>query len=35
VEKIIGKLAISEMMLFDEPLNKQRATREVAYVFKW
>jgi len=35
VEKIMGKLAISEMMLFDEPSNKQRATGEVADVFKW
>jgi len=35
VEKIIGKLAISEMVLFDEPSNKRRATGEVADVFKW
>jgi len=35
VEKIMGKLAISEMMLFDEPSNKQRATRGVADVFRW
>jgi len=35
VEKIMGKLAISEMVLFDEPLNKQRATRGVVDVFKW
>jgi len=35
VEKIIGKLAISEMVLFDEPSNKWRATGEVANVFKW
>jgi len=34
VEKIMDKLAISEMMLFDEPSNKQRATREVADVFR-
>jgi len=34
VEKIIGKLAISEIMLFDELLNKQRATGGVANVFK-
>jgi len=34
VEEIMGKLAISEIMLFDKPLNKQRATREVADVFK-
>jgi len=31
----MGKLAISEMVLFDRPSNKQRATREVAEVFKW
>jgi len=31
----MGKLAILEMMLFDEPLNKWRATRRVADVFKW
>jgi len=35
VEKIIDKLAISEMVLLDEPLNKQRAIGEVADVFKW
>jgi len=35
VEKIIGKLEILEMMLFDEPSNKQRTTRGVADVFKW
>ena len=35
VEKIMGKLAISEMVLFDEPLNKQRTTGGVANVFKW
>jgi len=35
VEKIMGKLAISEMVLFDKLLNKWRATREVADVFKW
>jgi len=35
VEKIIGKLAISEMMLFNEPSNKQRATEGVADVFRW
>jgi len=34
VEKIIGKLAISEMILFDELSNKQRATEGVANVFK-
>jgi len=35
VEKIMGKLAISEMVLFDELSNKWRATREAANVFKW
>jgi len=35
VGKIIGKLAISEIVLFDEPLNKQRATRGVPDVFRW
>jgi len=35
VERIMGKLAISEMVLFNEPLNKQRITRGVADVFKW
>jgi len=35
VEKIINKLAISEMMLLDEPSNKQRATGGVVDVFKW
>jgi len=30
----MGKLVVSETVLFDEPSNKQRATREVAYVFK-
>jgi len=34
VAKIIGKLAISEMILFDELLNKWRATGGVAEVFK-
>jgi len=34
VEKIMGKLAISEMVLFDKPSNKQRATRGVADVFR-
>jgi len=34
VGKIINKLAILEMVLFDEPSNKQRATGEVAGVFK-
>ena len=31
----MGKLAISEMVLFDEPSNKRRATRGVADVFRW
>jgi len=35
VEKIMGKLAILEMMLFDELSNKWRATREVVDVFRW
>ena len=35
MEKIIGKLAISEMVLFDDPSNKQKATGRVAEVFKW
>jgi len=35
VEKIMGKLAISEMVLFDELLNKRRATRRVADIFRW
>jgi len=35
VEIIMGKLAISEMVLFDEPSNKQRATGGVVDVFKW
>jgi len=34
VEKTIGKLAISEMILFDEPSNKWRATGGVVEVFK-
>jgi len=34
VEKIMGKLAISEIMLFDKPSNKWRATGEVADVFR-
>jgi len=34
VEKIIGKLAILKMVLFDKPLNKQRATGGVADVFR-
>jgi len=35
VENIMGKLAISEMVLFDKPSNKRRATGGVADVFKW
>ena len=35
VEKIIDKLAISEMVLLDKPLNKQRATGGVVDVFRW
>jgi len=35
VENIMGKLAISEIVLFDEPLNKQRATGGVVDVFRW
>ena len=31
----MGKLAISEIVLLDEPLNKQRATEGVADVFRW
>jgi len=34
VENIMGKLAISEMVLLDELSNKQRATGEVADVFR-
>ena len=34
VGKIIGKLAISEMVLFDEPSNKWRATEGVVDIFK-
>jgi len=34
VEKIIGKLAILEIVLFDELSNKQRATGRVADVYK-
>jgi len=34
VEKIMGKLAISEMVLFDEPSNKRKATGGVADVFR-
>jgi len=35
VGNIMDKLAISEIVLFDEPLNKQRVTSRVADVFKW
>jgi len=35
VEKIMGKLAILEMVLFDKPSNKWRATRGVADIFRW
>jgi len=35
VENIMGKLVISEIILFDEPSNKWRATRGVADVFRW
>ena len=31
----MGKLAILEIVLFDELSNKQRATRGVVEVFKW
>jgi len=31
----MDKLAISEIVLFDEPSSKQRATRRVADIFKW
>jgi len=31
----MGKLAISEIVLFDEPSNKWRATRRAMDVFKW
>jgi len=34
VEKIMGKLAILEIVLFDKPSNKQRATGGVMDVFK-
>jgi len=35
VKKIMGKLAISEIVLLDEPSNKWRATRGVVDVFRW
>ena len=31
----MGKLAVSEMVLFDKLSNKWRLTRGVADVFKW
>jgi len=31
----MGKLAVSEIVLFNELLNKQRITREVADIFRW
>jgi len=34
VEKIMGKLAILEMVLFDKPSNKWRATGRVVDVFR-
>jgi len=34
VEKIMSKLAILEIVLFDKPSNKQRATGGVMDVFK-
>jgi len=35
VEIIMDKLAILEIVLFDEPSNKWRATRGVVDVFRW
>jgi len=35
VENIMGKLAILEIVLFDELSNKRRATGGVADVFRW
>jgi len=34
VEKIMDKLAILKIVLFDEPSNKQRTTGGVAEVFR-
>jgi len=34
VENIMGKLTILEIVLFDEPSNKWRATRGVVDVFR-
>jgi len=31
----MGKLAISEMVLLDEPSNKLKATGEVIDIFRW
>jgi len=31
----MGKLAISEMVLFDESSNKRRATGGVVDIFRW
>jgi len=35
VEKIMDKLAIPEIVLFNKPSNKWRATGGVADVFRW
>jgi len=35
VEKIMNKLAISEIVLFDKLSNKQRTTGGVVDVFRW
>ena len=35
VKKIMGKLAISEMVLFDKLSNKQRAAGRVVDIFRW
>jgi len=32
---IMGKLVISEIVLFDEPSNKRKVTGGVADVFRW
>ena len=34
VENIMGKLTISEMVLFDEPSNKWRSTGGVVDIFR-
>jgi len=31
----MGKLVILEIVLFDEPSNKQKTTSSVADIFKW